>query len=165
MELSRRRLLQVPAALALTALAACRDDNKPRARATPPVSTAPTTPAAEDEPARASAVASELTLLLAYDTTLSRHPSLRTQLAPLRAHHVAHLRTFSGDDVPSPASTIEPLPRHPRGALARLARIEGATAASYAKDCLDVGADLAELLGSVAACEAAHAALLEAVSS
>lgn len=153
---TRRTLLRASGALALSVLTACR-----RARPTAvPESSGPD----RDERLRARAAVSELALLASYDAALGRHPRLRPALVPLRAHHAAHLAALGGGRAaPSPPTGSGVVPPHPRTALARLVAAERTAAAGRARDCLDAGAELAPLLGSVAASEASHAALLEAL--
>jgi hypothetical protein len=139
------------AVLALPVTAACR----PKRRRPAAV---PTRPVADPDAAiLAAARAEELALLAAYDALLTARPTLRIRLAPLRAHHAAHLTALrETPESPAPAPSPAPASRdvlaaERRAAAARRADAERATPVR------------AGLLASIGASEAAHAAVLPAL--
>jgi len=118
-------------------------------------------------------------LLAAYDATLARHGGLREMLAPLRADHAQHvsaLRELLVDAAPATpsasagatgtagaagaAGVAGGVAGDPAAAVAALRDAERAQAAAAGTQCVRAPAGRAPLLGSVAACESSHVALL-----
>ncbi|HLZ37238.1 MAG TPA: hypothetical protein VKP64_05670 [Mycobacteriales bacterium] len=107
-----------------------------------------------DAAVRARTVAAERALLTAYDAVLATHPDPGGRLARLREDHAAHLAALGAvvSHSPSPGGMSAPPFPH-------LLSLERRAAADRVTDCLAASdPDLARLLASVAACEAAHAA-------
>jgi hypothetical protein len=118
---------------------------------------------------RTAVVADKQALLDRYSATVRRHPGLRTRLAPLQADHVAHLQALGGPATPAATATGSPtptrpaeaVPADPRAAVQLLERTERAAAARRIAQCVRaVDGRLAELIASVGAAEAVHAAVL-----
>jgi len=118
--------------------------------------------------AKAQAAKDSTALLARYDSAAAAHPTLATQLAPLRAEVAQHVRAFGGTPAPSPTPTpsattsASTSTSSPAQALASLATAERDLADRRAKALLDAPGDLARLLASVAAAGAGHAVLLSA---
>ncbi|MEP6463188.1 MAG: hypothetical protein ABJC62_07185, partial [Frankiaceae bacterium] len=164
--IARRQLLQLPAVVLVGSVAGCRRSHSARAR-----------PVISSEEALLTRVsAAESRLLAAYDATLARYATLRPALAPLRAHHAAHLAVVNGrrrSPTPAwsgPAGSLETgaqPPRVPRSAnlaVQSLIATERAAARDRTNDCLAAESALAGLLVSIGASEAAHAAALPALA-
>ena len=125
-----------------------------------------------DVKVRWRAVEAERALLGLHAATLAAHPGLADTLSPLTARHTEHLRVFDeGGPLPFSASGIdeEPaeqpvdVPADAAAALAAVAEAESAAAEARLADCLAAtGSRFAAVLASVAACEADHAAALDA---
>lgn len=123
-------------------------------------------PSPEDE-VRASAARHSSALLARYDATLTAHPDLAAQLAPLRASVAAHLTEFSGKEVSpkAPKASAEPagetgVPAEPKAALTALADAERRTTDARSKALDTAPPETARLLASVAASGAVHGYLL-----
>lgn len=159
--LSRRQLLAVLPALAATS--ACDVEPAP-ATPTPPPAPAPASPGpSPDDGLRAVAQGDEAELLARYDATLARHPTLRAVLSPLRAEHAEHLAALAASGV-APTANSSPTPTRPPSKAAdevsALLDLERQAARRQSEGCLLATVALAPLLGSIAASEAAHAAVL-----
>ena len=154
---SRRAVLAATGALAL---AACLpEENAEPARPDP------------DLRLRRRAAREVRRLAAAYAAVTAAFPATSAQLGPLAAEHEAHVTALEGPTpVPSISRSPSASPSAPRvpptreQAVAWLAGSERAAARRRAAECLEAGPDLARLLASVGACEAAHAALLGGVS-
>lgn len=111
-----------------------------------------------DRAVRARAVAAERALLAAYDAVLATHPDPGGRLARVRAEHAAHLAALGGT---AHLAALGAGASHPPAP--DLLSLERRAAADRVTDCLAVAdPELARLLASVAACEAAHAAVVPA---
>jgi hypothetical protein len=102
-----------------------------------------------------------------YDAVIAAHPAVAERLGLLRAEVVRHAQAFGGTVAKaSPAaagaspSASAAGPVSEKDALAELAAAERALADRRTAALLDVPAELARLLASVAAAGAAHAYLL-----
>ena len=163
---TRRRVLLAGLGLgAGTVLSACRERSTPVS--------APPPPPDPDVALVAAAIATEEQLLATYAATLTRHTSLSVVLSPLAAEHDAHLRALRertpvasspGSAAPSEtaAGALVPVPAVAALARAALAAAETAAANDRGALALTASAPLARLLASMAAADAAHAALLGA---
>lgn len=98
-----------------------------------------------------------------YEAVMDRFPATRARLATLAAEHEAHARALLGP-APSPATPSAPAPQvvpaTEAAAVASLADAERAGSRRRSRQARRASPVLARLLASVAACEAAHAALL-----
>lgn len=117
------------------------------------------------------ATAGERQLIARYQAVLERLPGLTGTLAPLLAEHHAHLRALTARLVPgaarptaSPSSSPVPpvIPATAHAATAYLGTAEQAAAARLLGRLAKVSPSLAQLLASIAASEASHAATLGA---
>lgn len=104
-------------------------------------------------------------LAAAYAAVRRAVPATAARLDPLAAEHEAHLAALEGPPAPTrspsfPSGPATPVPTTAAAAVSWLAGLERAAAARRARQCLGAGPDLARLLASVGACEAAHAELL-----
>lgn len=116
------------------------------------------------------ALVAEERLLARYDAVRRRHPGLAGRIDPIAAEHRAHVRALRSSVTPSPspspsASPSTPgddasVPADPAEAAGTLAELERAAAADRVDDLLAVPPFLAQLLASISASEATHAALL-----
>lgn len=115
-----------------------------------------------------SAAAGEHALIAAYAAVLHAHPELTPVLAPLRSDHQRHLAVLT-------PHLSEDRRRHAAGAghapvdavdvpaaAAGLRRMESAAQRDRAGSALEARPEVAMLLASIAACEAAHADALAA---
>ncbi len=114
---------------------------------------------------RDAALARERTLLAAYDAALVAHPSLRADLAPLRADHAIHLDRLTGPQPSTPATSSEPTPpaaaaTTPAAQRATLRALERSAQAAHRDGAITASQVLAPVLASLAACEASHAVVL-----
>lgn len=146
-----------------------------------------------DAAVRTDVAVSERALIALYATTLAAHPQLADALAPLRAHHEAHLARVGADPVGTPSGTASAPGSAPTGvstaspgssgsdsasasarpaptptveeSLAALAGAEDLARAQRITSC-DAAASrsLARDLTLVAASEAQHAAVLEGLA-
>ena len=141
-------------------------------------------PAAATPPARRpsdvsilrEAITAKQNLIGAYTTVLAIHPDLGGQLTPLLADNRAHLaelqrrliepsqqpqaRTAGPSHRPSPSPS--PAPAGRSAALTALRSAERTAAATHVAQLRTVTPSLAQLLASIAACEATHAVALTA---
>jgi hypothetical protein len=118
---------------------------------------------------RTALTADKHALLDRYSATVRRHPGLRIRLAPLQADHLAHLQALGGPATlaatdtgsPAPARPAGAVPADPPAAVQLLERAERAAAARRIAQCVSAAdGKLAELIASVGASEAVHAAVL-----
>ncbi|MFJ5110613.1 hypothetical protein ACIQAD_08100 [Streptomyces sp. NPDC088551] len=135
--------------------------------------------AAEIERAlRVRAAGTHRELLGQYDAVLKRHPGQRERLAPLRAavvRQLAALAPESGSASPAASPSAAPsapvtaaapapgapgVPAEPAAALRALAATERRTSGAHTAALMEAPPELARLLASLAAANAAHAFLL-----
>jgi hypothetical protein len=107
-----------------------------------------------------------------YARVISAFPALASSAAPMLRQHQEHLAALrarlvipagaapSASAMPRPHPATEPFPRSERAALAYLRAAEHAQAAALTTRLSAATPSLAQLLASIAASEAAHAALL-----
>jgi len=137
------------------------------------------TPTGHDEGVRDAVAESERALLAGYDEVIAEHPGLADHLAPLRAHHEAHLAgigragALPGSPTPSTApatpsiathrpSTAPAAPRTASAALAALAAAERRAQRQRSRACRDArDVALVRTLALVAGSEAQHAEVLD----
>ncbi|WP_308314980.1 hypothetical protein [Streptomyces sp. C10-9-1] len=139
------------------------------------------------ERALRSRLAARSTALLGeYDAVLGSHPGLAGRLGPLRAAVAAHAAALAGESAPqrpsgpgegsaspsgaparpaapsgsAPAVAAGPVPEDPGAALKALAAAERRASDEHLAAVTEAGPELARLLASVAAADAAHAYLL-----
>ena len=129
-------------------------------------------PQREPDPVRAvdlavvaRALAASQDLAARYAATIAASPDLAGLLVPLAAEHAAHVAaldtTPASGTAAAPSSTAPgPAPVAPGEAMAALAAAERASAAARVDDLLASSPAVARLLASIAACQAAHAAVL-----
>jgi hypothetical protein len=115
-----------------------------------------------------AAIAAEQRLITLYEAALRAHEGLAGRLKPLLAHHREHLEALRRHYLPgtgeatataSPEAPPE-VPGKASQALELLRRAEGEAAAARAEDVQRVAPGVAQLLASIGACEAGHAAVL-----
>ena len=117
----------------------------------------------------ARALAAGAQLAQRYAATVAAHPGLAGLLEPLAAEHAAHGDALDVSEPGTPpasplAESPAPSPLVPTvaaEALAALAAAERASATARVADLLQSAPTVARLLASIAASQAAHAALLE----
>jgi hypothetical protein len=172
--LSRRTVLLTAGAVGL--LAACRlTAGSTDARPTPIVD--------PDRGRLAGALSAEAALLASYDATVGAHPALTPALAAIHADHTAHQSALAaelsrrevaqrsagrpkspqpavGSPPPGSMPAPPPVPADVPAAVRALVAAETTAAGARGTEAVAAAADLAALLGSVAASEAAHAAVL-----
>jgi hypothetical protein len=116
-----------------------------------------------------AAINGESGLVALYEAVTAEHTDLIQRLAPLLAHHREHLavlrrhyRPGSGESTPTPTPGATPpdVPGDPGQAVATLRTAERQAAAARVADVESVSAGVAQLLASIGACEAGHAAAL-----
>lgn len=116
-----------------------------------------------------SAISAERELIARYQAVLARVPATAPALDPLLAQHRAHLRALTarlvpGAARPTPSRAASPAPPTVPGsgaaATAYLGAAEQAAAARLLGQLATVSPSLAQLLASIAASEATHAAFL-----
>lgn len=113
------------------------------------------------------ALAASADLAQRYQATITAFPDFASMLAPPAVEHAAHIAALdvSGPN-PSPGTQAPsgpsgpPVPPVPAEALDWLAAAERASAAARVADLLSASPSVARLLASIAASQAAHAALL-----
>lgn len=116
------------------------------------------------------AMKAEQLMIARYEAALARSPALAATLDPLLAEHRAHLaaltaRLLPGAARPAPSPSASPRVTVPAGAapaVAYLAAAESSAAAAFLRQLAAVSPSLAQLLASIAASEATHAAVLGA---
>ncbi|XVQ13316.1 hypothetical protein ACQP1W_12485 [Spirillospora sp. CA-255316] len=122
-------------------------------------------------PILVGAIAAEQDLIALYEAVRRAHASLAARTDPALAHHREHLAVLRRHYVPGTddragegGAVPRPAPRQAPGrvsqALAALREAEGRAAAARAADAGRADPGLAQLLASIGACEAGHAAAL-----
>jgi hypothetical protein len=163
----RRRVLTVSATLLpLLATASCGEPN--------PL-TGPPPPSPQVRTLQA-AIAAERALVGAYTRVLAAHPALSGSLRPLLTQHEDHLAQLRGRLIEPPRAAASPsasarpghspaqrLPATAGGAVTFLEDMERSAAAAGVRRLAHVTPSLAQLLASIAASEATHAAALSAL--
>jgi hypothetical protein len=112
-----------------------------------------------------AAIATERGLLAQYDAVIAAAPALRPRLAPIAAEHRAHLDALEALDAapsaqPSEAPSTGTPAATPVAAVAGLIRAERAAARALSAASLSQPADVAVLMGSIAASESSHLVVL-----
>ena len=149
------------------------DSSGPPAPGPASPSTSPPDPRQRAEQAvREAAVTDEHALIARYRATRAAHPALAALLAVPLAQHEVHLRALGAPpaSTPRPSGTPGPsgtlsgpaVPSDPATAVRALATMERAAARRRRDGCATATGTLAGLLGSIGACEAGHAVLLDA---
>jgi hypothetical protein len=167
--LSRRSILLLGAAIPL---AGCDVFDSPSATEATPA------PPHPDELIRARAIGGERELVALYVATAAAYPELESDLERFADRHLRHIAAIEGTVPPQPsgvatpslppAQTPEP-PEIPADAdidavVQRLRDAEAAAVDDRRADCLEARDNqLATILASIAACEAAHDRLLRRV--
>ena len=166
---TRRSVVRVLAGLGIGSLGA--GALSPLAGCTKTPSSAPS-PQREPDPVRAvdlaavaRALATSQDLTARYAAAIAAFPDLAGLLVPLEAEHAAHVAALdttpaSGTAAPPSSTASGPAPAVAGEALAALAAAERASAAARVADLLAASPAVARLLASIAACQAAHAAVL-----
>ncbi|MFC5754794.1 hypothetical protein [Actinomadura rugatobispora] len=122
-------------------------------------------------PILVGAIAAEQDLIALYEAARRAHPSLAGRIDPALAHHREHLAVLrrhyvpgTGDRAGEGGAIPRPTPRQAPGkasqALAALREAEERAAEARAADAGRADPGLAQLLASIGACEAGHAAAL-----
>ncbi|WP_329519955.1 hypothetical protein [Spirillospora sp. NBC_01491] len=122
-------------------------------------------------PALVGAIASEQDLIASYEAARAAHASLAGRIDPVLARHREHLAVLRRHYVPGsgeradeggaiPPPRPQKIPAAPREALAVLRQAETKAATARVADAGKVDPALAQLLASIGACEAGHAAAL-----
>jgi hypothetical protein len=117
-----------------------------------------------------AAIAAKATMIATYTATAAAYPRLRSGLGPLLSDHQAHLSQLRhrlvepahparGLGLPS-ARPAAPVPPGKAAAVAALVSAEHAAAAQHIAQLRSVSPSLAQLLASIAACEATHVTVL-----
>jgi hypothetical protein len=173
---TRRALFGLATAAALTGCARKRRPQEPRPQ--------------PDVAVLLGAIGAEERLIALYESTRTTHPDLARRLDPMLAHHRDHLTVLRRHYVPGtreeetddgeaagprPGRQATPAPnaggqdgrdgatvapRSRRRAVAALRSAERRAAAARSADVTRVSAGMAQLLASIGACEAGHAAWL-----
>jgi hypothetical protein len=153
---SRRALLG--GAVSAVALGGCAEE-RPRASAPRP-----------DVAVLTAVIAAEQRLVALYEAVLQAHAGLGERLDPVLAHHREHLEVLRRYYIPgtgeaAATTTVSPVtppavPGKSSQALELLRRVEGEAATARADDVQRVAPGMAQLLASIGACEAGHAAAL-----
>jgi len=125
-----------------------------------------------------AAIAAKEQMIAMYEAARAAHPTLSGRLDPLISDSAAHLaelrqrliepaRAAEGTTaerttgIPGGASPSPPAPGNRTAALAALRSAERAAAAAHVRQLRAVAPSLAQLLASIAACEATHVAALD----
>lgn len=118
----------------------------------------------------ASAIAGEASLVGLYEAVLRTHADLTGRLTPVLARHREHLTVLRRHHIPgtvTSAATAPPpvaaplaVPSSAEETLKLLVQAERGAAAARTEDVRRVAPGMAQLLASIGACEAGHAALL-----
>ncbi|WP_435600048.1 hypothetical protein [Streptomyces sp. C10-9-1] len=179
---TRRAVLLATGAAGAAALAGCSSGAPPGGRTT----AASVDPVRADRALRGRLAARSAALLGEYDAVLGSHPGLAGRLGPLRAAVAAHAAALAGEAAPrrprgpgegsaspsgaparppappgsAPAVAAGPVPEDPAAALKALAAAERRTSDEHLASVTEAEPELARLLASVAAADAAHAYLL-----
>ncbi|MGE5292920.1 MAG: hypothetical protein ACM3ML_38185 [Micromonosporaceae bacterium] len=130
----------------------------------------PTAKIPSDASILASAIAAKKKMIALYTSVSTAHPSLAPHLRPLLHDNDAHLqelqRRLIHPAAAHPGNQASPrpgppaAPRRRAAALAALRAAEAGAAAVHIQQLQTVAPSFAQLLASIAACEATHAALL-----
>lgn len=110
---------------------------------------------------------STLGLLAGYEATIAAQPALTDRLSPLRDDHRAHAAALAKElaiaspEPSAPAASASDAPAEPAAALAALATAERTALGEANAACLAAPGWRATLLGSIAACRAAHLEALQ----
>ncbi|HEX2312525.1 MAG TPA: hypothetical protein VHJ17_02260 [Thermomonospora sp.] len=114
-----------------------------------------------------AAMTAERGLIAVYEAVLREHAGLAERLNPMLAHHREHLAVLGRHHVPgstpevTPAPVVPPaVPKESSQALELLRDAERRAAAARAEDVRRVAPAMAQLLASIGAGEAWHAAVL-----
>jgi hypothetical protein len=119
-----------------------------------------------------AAMSSEQLLIYRYKAVIAAYPSLAHPLKPLLSQHDAHLAQLRGRLIVPPGASPPPSPSPAQsaaaptvpgtaaGAAAFLQATERDAAAAQVRRLAEVAPSLAQLMASIAACEATHAAAL-----
>lgn len=167
---TRRRVLTASVLAALAAagtggLAGCASEPSPWAKPPKP---------SPEVGALHEVIDAEYTMIAKYTAVLAAFPGLAATMSPLLAQHREHLAALQARLVippgasPAQAASATARPRAPRprvpssqaSAAGYLRTAERDQAAALVRRVADVPPSLAQLLASIGACEAAHAALL-----
>lgn len=154
------------AALAVPLLGGCDADAEPVA---PPADVAAVS-------LLVGAIASEQSLIALYEAARRAHASLAGHIDRPLAHHREHLRVLRRHYIPGtgsratdgpaiPPSRPQQAPGEASEALAALREAEGKAAAARLAEVARAAPGVAQLLASIGACEAGHAASLALVST
>lgn len=117
------------------------------------------------------AMTTEQALIARYRSALAASPALRDTLEPLLGQHLAHLaalrsRLVGPEGTPRPAQpSPSPAGTGAASPLTALAAAEQAAASAQLRRLMVASPSLAQLLASISASEASHAALLRAPRS
>jgi len=114
------------------------------------------------------AISAEQILIYRYKAVIAAYQSLARSLEPLLSQHDAHLAQLRGRLIEPPAASPSPskpapvpaVPGSAADAAAFLQAAERNAAAAQVKRLTAVAPSLAQLLASIAACEATHVAAL-----
>jgi hypothetical protein len=164
---TRRRVLSASALLALTTAGTAGCEPRAWPWATPPKPS-------PDVGVLRDVIAAEYALIGKYNAVLAAFSSLSSTMSPLLAQHSEHLAQLRARLVvprgasPSESASATALPRlaRPRvpasrgAAVGYLRAAENDQAADLIRRLASVSPSLAQLLASIGACEASHAALL-----
>ncbi|MFJ3932604.1 hypothetical protein [Streptomyces sp. NPDC090029] len=179
---TRRAVLLATGAAGAAALTGCSSGAPPGGRTT----AASVDPVRADRALRSRLAARSTALLGEYDAVLGSHPGLAGRLGPLRAAVAAHAAALAGEAAPqrprgpgedsafpseaparpaapsgsAPAVAAGPVPEDPAAALKALAAAERRASDEHLASVTEAEPELARLLASVAAADAAHAYLL-----
>jgi hypothetical protein len=165
----RRGALRLLFAVPLAGLLGACDPGRHAASASGAPGAAPATPPpprSADDLIRDASIAASRQLTARYALVERHFPALRGQLAPPRAAHARQIAVLeAGYQTPPPASRAAKsapvtAPTSASAALPWLSAAESATSASRAPHIAAASGDLARLLASIAASEAAIAASL-----
>jgi hypothetical protein len=106
-----------------------------------------------------AAISTEQALIARYRATLAASPGLKDTLDPLLDQHLAHLAALRSRLI-GPAATPRQARASPASTLGALADAEQAAAGVLVSRLATASPSLAQLLASISASEASHAALL-----
>lgn len=161
-DLHRRGLIRLAMAapLASAAAVACTGDDDAG-------KWTPSAPTDRDSHVRWRSVRAEQRLIAMHNATLERHPDLADVVNQIIQHHEDHLAAILADGpLPVGAQPVDEggqhVPKARDAAMGALNEAEENASASHASACLAAGGPvLAALLGSIAASEASHAAVMD----
>jgi uncharacterized protein YciI len=111
-----------------------------------------------------AAIGTEQALITRYRSALATSPALKDTLDPVLAQHLAHLAALRslliGPAAPPHQARTSPAAAGQASTLAALAAAEQAAASTLVSRLATASPSLAQLLASISASEASHAALL-----